>query len=1532
MAVGRFNVVIGVRTATLLGLTLAVVFAAFAALPGRSLAAGPCGPPVTSVIACENQQPGDPQSDWFVNGSGDDTIQGYATQMSVNVGQTITFKIDTPSTNYHIDILRLGYYQGDGARKIVSAMKPTAKLPQTQPACSTFSATGLIDCGNWSASASWAVPSTAVSGVYIAHLVRDDAQDPGGDSLIPFVVRNDASHSAILLQTSDETWQAYNTYGGNSLYQCTVACPPGSPNAYKGADAVSYNRPFHTCDDDEGRSCLFYAEWPMIMWLEQNGYDVSYTSEADVASSASTLLNHKSFISSGHDEYWSASQRANVTAARNAGVNLAFFSGNEVFWKTRWGADPAGNANRVVTTYKETHYDTIPVDPQDPPTWTGSWMDPRFSPPSDGGNPQNALTGQLFNVNFGTSDIKVPSTYSKLRLWRNTPVATLAAGQSRTLAPGVGTLGYEWDVDADDGFRPAGEFDLSSTTVSGLQVFTDYGTTVNDNGTATHHLSLYRAPSGALVFGAGTVQWAWGLSNENPSEANPDPVMEQATVNLFADMGAQPATLVTGLTAATQSTDTTAPKSTITAPGAGSSMADGAQTTITGTATDTGGGVVSGMEVSTDGGTTWHPATISGSDATTVNWSYPWVADISPSTTIESRATDDSGNIEKPSDAITLNIGCPCSMFGATTPTGVSDLADSGDPTPVEVGVKFTTDKFGTVSGIRFYKATTNTGTHIGSLWTSSGQRLASATFTSESASGWQTVSFASPVQISPGQTYVASYYAPNGHYSATAGYFYPQPSPPPTGGGNVDAPPLHMLHNINGTLDGMYSYSNASTFPLNSFGAANYWVDVNFTPAAVPGSVTNVQAAAGYQSARLTWSAPSTGGVVTTYTVTPYINGTAQTPTTVTGTPPVTNLTLSSLNPLLNYTFTVQASNPNGAGPVSAQSNAVSPSATPTAPGPPTNLLAQPATTSAQVAWAPPVDNGGGSITGYKVTSYIGSTPQTTVQVDGSTTSTVMSNLSDANQYTFTVDATNSAGTSVESSPSAAVQPQDTILDFASPVQADSGDGSSVELGVKFTSDLNGSITGLRFYKASTNTGTHSGNLWTSTGAVLASATFTNETASGWQTALFSKPVSITAGTTYVASYFAPFGHYSYSPNAFNSAIDNPPLHGISNGTSANGVYAYGLQSAFPTNTFNATNYSVDVLFLGQAPGQATGVSAKASDQSARVSWTAPSGGTAPQSYTITPYIGSQAQTPTVIKGSPPATSTTITGLTGGTAYTFTVTASNRYGTGSESAHSAAVTPLASATSPSAPTNVTAQPASSQAQVNWTAPTDNGGSTITTYTVTPFIGAQAQTPTTVSAPATSATVTSLTNGTGYTFKVTANNSAGAGDVSSASGAVTPDNTIFDFSAPLLADAGDGSSVVLGTAFTTDRNGLVTGVRFYKSSANTGTHVGSLWSSTGTLLASATFTNETASGWQDAYFSTPVSITTGTTYVVSYLAPSGHYAATGGAFSSAVDNPPLHAVANTATSPNGVYAYGATNAFPSNSFNSTNYWVDPIFQ
>ena len=99
-------------------------------------------------------------------------------------------------------------------------------------------------------SASWAVPATAVSGLYLAHLVRNDKAS--SSSIIPFVVRNDASHSDMLFMTSDTTWQAYNSQGGNSLYTCSTNCPAGSPDAYKGAAKVSYNRPWHTPLDDLG--------------------------------------------------------------------------------------------------------------------------------------------------------------------------------------------------------------------------------------------------------------------------------------------------------------------------------------------------------------------------------------------------------------------------------------------------------------------------------------------------------------------------------------------------------------------------------------------------------------------------------------------------------------------------------------------------------------------------------------------------------------------------------------------------------------------------------------------------------------------------------------------------------------------------------------------------------------------------------------------------------------------------------------------------------------------------------------------------------------------------------------------------------------------------------------------------------------------------------------------------------------------------------------------------------------------------------
>ncbi len=1659
-------------------------------------AVAPCGPQ-GNAISCENSKPGDPPANWQVSGVGDTTIQGFTTAMSVNLGQTESFKVQTTASSWHIDILRLGYYGGDGARVIASNIQPSAPQPQTQPSCLTQASTGLIDCGNWAVSASWTVPTTAVSGVYIAELTRNDT---GGKSQIPFVVRDDASHSQIIYQTSDETWEAYNTWGGNSLYQCTAPlCPPGNPQGYQGAFEVSYNRPWHTALDDNGESWLFNAEFPMIEYLEQQGYDVTYTSGSDVDANGSLLLNHKIFISSGHDEYWSAQQRANVTNARDHGVSLAFFSGNEVFWKTRWlpSTDGSNTPYRTLVTYKETHFNA-PTDPQDPPTWTGSWEDPRFSPPADGGNPANSLTGQYFAVNSGTTDITVPSTYSQDLLWKNTAVASLAPGKSVTLGAGLGTLGYEWDIDADNGFRPAGEIDLSTTTENAPQVFNDYGTNVV-SANVTHHLSLYKTSSGSYVFGAGTVQFAYGLASSNPAGAAPDPNMQQFVVNLFALMGAQPTTLSGGLVPGAGSTDTTPPVSKITSPIPNANEADGAPVTITGTATDTGG-VVAGVEVSTDGGKTWHPATVTPGASTT--WTYQWVAAHgSPSATIETRATDDSGNIETPSDAEKVFIGCPCSIWGPSfTPT----VTNSGDASAVEVGVKFTSDVYGTINGVSFYKSTANTGTHVGNLWTASGQLLATATFTGETASGWQSVSFSKPVPILPNTTYVASYFAPKGHTADDDFYLYPNPQPATMAPTVTDSPPLHAVRSTPTNPDGVFASSSSSTFPSTADTGTNYWVDVSFTPQPAPGPASNVTATAGFSSATLAWTAPTTGGPTTSYIITPYVGGVAQATTTVSGSPAPTTATVPGLTNGTSYTFTVTASNPAGSAAASPPSNAVTPSSNappvfvqqagahgttvktisvtpsssvtasnrllvevaawnkagasvssvtdaagdtftklttttgadgtsltvwtavvtysggtkptitatasaaadlgitmleyaglssangstvlvssasnsgttgsaatvssgatgaataanelgvafyadsgfndtltagsgwslrsnvspagdvevlgedqlvgngatatgtvgtgaqtpwamttlllkpasltpPTAPAAPTNVVATAGSGSATVTWTSP-DNGGSLISSYTVTPMTGSGAQTPVTVanQSPTNSATITGLTSGTSYTFTVTATNSVGTGSASSPSNAVTPQ-----ALGPPGAPTGVTAVVG---------NGSATVSWTAPASNG------------GSPITSYTVTPSTAVEGSTTLPSVTVSAPATSA--------------------------TINGLANGTAY--LFTVSATNSIGTGPNSADSSQISPTGPPLAP---TGVSATAGSASANVTWTAPDAQGSPiTAYTVTPFVGTTAQVPVTVTGSPPATTALMAGLTDGTSYTFQVTATNAAGTGSASAASNAVTPADPPAPPTAVAAATAGPGT--LTVSWQ-PQSNGGSTITAYTVTPFVGATAGTPVTVSGspPATQTTFTGLTNGTTYTFQVTATNVMGVSAASASSNPATPVTaaapcpcTIFGTQAPVSADSGDASAVNVGTAFTTDTNGYITGMRFYKSTSNTGTHVGTLWSATGQQLAQATFTGETASGWESVTFSTPVAVTAGSQYVVSYFAPKGHYAQDLNGLTSSVNAPPLYALASAnAPNGNGVFAYAAATAFPANSYQGSNYWVDPIY-
>ena len=510
-------------------------------------------------------------------------------------------------------------------------------------------------------SASWSVPASATSGIYIARLVREDG--PAGASHMIFVVRDDDGGSEILFQTSDTTWQAYNRWGGNSLYW---GDGPGGDEAPGRAYKVSYNRPFNTVEATP-EDWVFHAEHSMVRWLEQNGYDVSYFTGVDTDRRGNEILEHKVFLSVGHDEYWSGPQRANVEAARDNAtpVHLGFFSSNEVFWKTRWETsnDGTNTPYRTLVCYKETHADAK-IDPLTS-VWTGTWRDPRPINP-EGPNPENALTGTAFmvNDNLGANIVvEVPAAEGQLRFWRDTP--EVSTTPNVWTGPDE-TVGYEWDVDLDNGFRPAGLVRLSTTVASGVEVMQDGWGSSYAPGTATHHAVFHKRPNGALVFGSGTLQWAWGLDGDPyQGSQDPGPDMQQATVNLFADMGVQPATLKAGLQLASASTDIALPVSDITSPAPGATLPVNFPVVIHGTATDANPGLVGGVEVSVDGGATWHPA--SGRES----WSYTFTPTVLGSYAVRSRAVDDSGNLETPGAGRTIVIE-PDSVpptVASTTPT-----------------------------------------------------------------------------------------------------------------------------------------------------------------------------------------------------------------------------------------------------------------------------------------------------------------------------------------------------------------------------------------------------------------------------------------------------------------------------------------------------------------------------------------------------------------------------------------------------------------------------------------------------------------------------------------------------------------------------------------------------------------------------------------------------------------------------------------------------------------------------------------------
>jgi hypothetical protein len=1206
-----------VRRATAACGALVLTTAALSVVRIAPAAAVTCSP---NPVVCENTKAGAPATEWDVDGAGDDRLQGFATDMSVNTGNPVSFKIQA-QIPYTVDIYRLGWYGGNGAHK-VTTLPGTFPAQNQTTACVSDAATEILDCGTWTVSATWPMPATTVSGVYLA--VLRVASTGAAASHVPFVVRDDSGTSKVLFKTSDATWQAYNNYGGSEFYH-------GQANGR--AFKVSYNRPFATRGVVNGRDYLFSNEYPMIRFLERNGYDLSYTTDVDADRNGSLIENHKVFLSVGHDEYWSGPERAAVESARDAGTSLAFFSGNEVYWKTRWedSEDGSHTSHRTLVCYKET-WSSAKIDPS--PEWTGTYRDPRFSPPANGGKPENALTGTMFKANNVDLAIQVPAAQGKYRLWRNTSVANLAAGATATLAPH--TVGYESDEDVDNGFRPAGLVQLSTTTGPTDQYLTDFGINTQA-GTTTHHLTLYRAASGALVFGAGTVQWAWGLDANHDSQFDPinaaDPRMQQATINLLADMGAQPATLMSGMVGASASADTVGPAITITAPAAGATFTNGAQVTVQGTATDSGGRVA-GVEVSTDGGATWHQATGTGS------WSYTYYATGDGASPVRVRGIDDSANIGTPATRQFTLTGST-SLFGDRVPATPA----ASDASAVELGVNVVPQTDGYVKGVRFYKGTGNTGTHKGSLWSAGGDLLANGTFTGETSTGWQTLTFSPPVAVVAGTRYVASYTAPNGHYAADPWFFVYS---------GYSAAPLSTPRSFEAGGNGAYGYPGR--FPTGSYQAANYYVDVVFDSAtSTPPDVSAVT--------------PPPNALYVPVSVHP----------TATFTKPIDTATLQ-------FTLTDSAG-AAVAGSVFYDSTSRTATFTPSAALP----AGQRFTATAQAS-----DTNGNAMAAPRTWTFTTDPGNTTIN------------------RLFAVNAT-PAVTAVQ-------------------------DSDSVSLGVKFTPNTDGSVIGVRYYKGTGNGGIHTGSLWSATGTRLATAAFSGESSSGWQTVYFTEAVPVTAGTTYVASYFAPRGHYAANSNFFASTWTNGPLSAPGG---ANGVYLYGSDD-FPTNSYGSTNYWVDPLFITAPP----------------------------------------AAQPTVPSGA--------------------------------------------------------------------------------LTVFP-------------------------------------------------GTATPTNPNWN----------DPAAIEVGVKFTSDAVGVVNGVRFYKGIDNTGTHTGSLWSSTGTPLATGVFVGENASGWQTMLFSSPVPITPNATYVVSYSSTVGHYAVDVNALAGGVDNAPLHVPAG-----GGLYKYGA--GFPTSAVNH-NYWVDVVF-
>ena len=535
-------------------------------------------------IVVENRQAG--TFGWLPgpNAAGDATgqIKGYWSATSVRQNETITLYVTVnPSQTYALDIYRLGWYQGTGARL---RLHEGSLSGTTQSPCVPDATTGLIAC-DWSASYTLSVPSDWTSGVYLGLLTN--AQ--GFQNYVLFVVRDDRP-APFLYQQNIMTNQAYNNYPndgrtGKSLYTYNsygANTISGETRAVK----VSFDRPYADFGFPQA------DEMEFIRWIERMGYDVTYSTNVDTHADGASLRNHKAFLSVGHDEYWSKEIFDAIEGARDAGVNLAFFAADTGSVQVRFEPSASGLPNRVMICYK-----SAAIDPVNGPTTTVAFR----SPPVN--RPEQALRGVMAFVGGMVTSGTLPDyvvTNSSHWIYAGTGLK-----DGDTVAR---IVGYEMDR-YDSQFAPPNS---PNWTLLSHSPFTNY------QGNASYaNSSIYQAPSRAWVFSSGTISWSRALDGFWHGSA--DPRIQQVTANLFsAFLNGAPEVQGLALSAPAAATAGTAFTVTVTAvDGQGAPVAsyDG---TIHFTSSDTSPGVVLPPDSTLSGGTGTFTITLAGTGSQTV--------------------------------------------------------------------------------------------------------------------------------------------------------------------------------------------------------------------------------------------------------------------------------------------------------------------------------------------------------------------------------------------------------------------------------------------------------------------------------------------------------------------------------------------------------------------------------------------------------------------------------------------------------------------------------------------------------------------------------------------------------------------------------------------------------------------------------------------------------------------------------------------------------------------------------------------------